>query len=761
MADLLLDKTFQVGLRPKAETGKNMPYLTVSRNAIPTPDGAVPPLTGLTTIPEDLDDAIFTDLAVTKDFPWPQLLRGRAHTFLCLEDAVHVVSESDWSTSPLQPIAVTPVNRVTNGTFAQDASGWTGASVTWEWAFDPSTYPYLGGHLQQISGAAYVTQAGVLTIGKTYYVSFNAITDGGGSITVKAGTVTNIFTASASPRAYSCYLTADGIDFGITASTGGNARISNIEVYEVQEVPDGGLWQLADFGDVYLLVNGACTLFVANYSQKGFTQLRTFIDTALKPNTVTNYRGRLLMGGFQGADTWAALWDTFWGTVASYTGTTGMPTDSLSPRHIWYSSIGGEDMLQYFLPEQLLERPGTTSLEDRRNLLCNGDFRRAGSAWVLTGGWTAYPGYLEHTAGTEDTVEQDNESMPIPIEVGTAYEVQVHIANRTAGTISVSLGSTSVLSTTRNGYTVARGICIDDATFTVTASSTFDGQLLDVSLRAATDTGWAEDIWLLGEQGQRALPWQGDVLAQHVLSTVTLVGTADGLVALSPSGSTLGATVVHEIGLAGRGALCGSQREALFVDRKGSIWRVGSDLSVLREGREEFLLSHLDEIGPIIYFNSDRDEYYIAFPDDTTFVVSRSGVGEMSASLFAALQLEGVCSYIIDDFTSEAVRMETDTIDFGTRANNTLRELEACFDGEDLSVTILNRMGSNDAWREVGPFTMQEAGRLIRSFSQTEFKVRLDFASFDDFTRFTSLRLTYNIGGRKAVADTLTLNNLL
>jgi hypothetical protein len=758
----LLDKPFQEGLRAKAQASKAGPGLVVCRNAVPTPDGAVPALTGLTSLPGALTTEIFTTLGVTRAFPSPQILRGRAKTFLCLPTALYTLNETTWASTALRPISTTPTNLLTNGSLETSMTGWSGAA-SWEWQYEPETLPAFKGHLRHISGAVAASQSSVVTSGHTYYVSLQAVSDlSSSTLTVKLGTASLAFTLTNQPRAYSGYITANGVDLEITVSGGSNPAFTNVELYEVQSIPSGGLWQLADFGEVFVLANGACTLFVTNYSQGGFTQQRCFIDTLLNPNTVTNMRGRLLMGGFQGADSWAAAWDTFWGTVASAAGTTGMPTENLSARHLWWSSIGGEDMLQYFLPETLLEKPGTTTLDQEKNILLNGDFRRAGNGWTLSSGWTAETGYLEHTPGTTDTAEQDATRMGLVPVLGDIYEVTITVEDRTVGTVSVYLGTALAVTASGGTFYLGRAAFTDSTLVTIEASSGFDGKVTAIAVRPVVGTGAAEDIWLLGEQGQRALPWQGAVLAQHPFASATLVGTADGIAAFSPAGSTLGLTLVHSLGLAGRGALAGSQREALFVDRAGTIWRIGSDLSLTREGREEFLAPLLGGQGPVIHYNTDRDEYLIAFAGNKTFVVSRTGVGELATSVFALPQLEGTYRYIADAaFTTSTVTLETDTIDFGSRGKTTLKELEACFDGSDLSLTLLNRMGTNDAWKEIGPFTFQEAGRLIRSFSQTELKIRLTFPTLTSFTRFSYLRLHAQQGGQGALADTLSLNNLL
>lgn len=760
MEPLTLDKPFQEGLRSKAEASKAGVALVECLNAIPTPDGAVPALTGLEALPADLLTEIFTTLGVTRAFPSPQILRGRAVTLLCLPTAIYLVNETNWTTTLLRPISTTPTNRLTNGGLETSGTGWSGAS--WDWTYDPSAEPTFKGHLKNNGGTGAASQAGVLQSGHTYFVSLQARSDiSSSTLTVKLGTASTTFNLTDQPRSFTATVTASGVDFEILASIGSSPALTNVEVYEVQTIPSGGLWQMADFGPVYVLANGSCTLFVANYSQGGFTQTRTFLDTGLNPNTVSNYRGRLIMGGFQGADTWKAAWDSFWSEVAGDTGTTGMPTDNLSARHIWWSSIGGEDMLQYFLPETLLEGPSTTSLDQGKSLIRNGDFRKAESGWVLPDDWSAETGYLEHTPGSTGTVSQAGEDMALPPTLGETYEVTIILADRTAGTVALYLGSTLAM-TASNTYTIARTAFADSTDFHIIPSSDFDGKVTDVQIRPLTETKWAEDVWLLGEQGQRALPWQGDVLAQHSLGGASLVGTEDGVMALSPTGSTLGSVEVHNIGLAGRGALAGSKREALFVDRAGTIWRIGSDLAIIRVGREEFLSPYLNATGPIIHYNSDRDEYLIAFSGNKTFVVTRSGVGVMATSIFALPQLEGTFRYLGDaSFASTQVTMETDTIDFGSRGQTTLKELEACFDGSGLQMTLLNRVGTGDSWKEIGPFTLQEAGRLIRSFTQTELKIRLTFPTLSSFTRFSYLRLWPQAGGKAALADTLTLNNLL
>jgi len=764
MPSVRLDKPFQVGLRPTRDGSLDDPFLQVCTNAIPTADGCVPVFTGVSSIPSALTTTIDTTLGITRTNTSPQLFRGRAKTFLAMPTALWILSESDWSAAPLRPIAVTASNLASNGDFLTNATGWT-LGGSWQWQFDPSAEAAFRGHLKHTLGTGCASQAGILTNGVTYFVSVQArSTLSSSTLTLYAGTNSVAFTLSDKPRTYSGFVTANGSDFEIATSVGASPAITNVEIYPVASIPSGGLWSFADFGDVYVFANGSCTLFTTVYSQGGFPQLRTYIDTSLNPNTVANFRGRLLMGGFQGQDTWRTAWDTFWGQVAGDTGTTSVPTDNLSPRHIWWSSIAGEDMFQHFLPETLLERPQTTTLPQAPNIVSNPYFLGGGGApWELPSDWTIVEGeYIQHTGGSASEVTQQPDKMATPPALVDLYDVTFQVTGRTAGSVTLKLGDTSVVTATANGHHLGRGAFTTSLIVKLAASSSFDGKISNVVIRPVATPGYAEDLWLLGEQGHRALPWQGAVLSQHSLGASTLVGTADGLIALTPTGSTFGFTPLHDIGLAGRRAIGGSSREALFVDRQGTLWRVNADLGLTREGREEFLLTHLDAPGPVVHYNPDRDEYYIGCADGVTYIVTRTGVGMLPTTVLGCHYLEGVWSLLTQGTGSDlSITLRTDILNLGSRGVKTLRELELLFEGTAAQITLETRMSSNGAWNTAGPFTLPEAARIIYSTSFVDLRITITFPFFTNLARLTALNLTFDVAGRTTLRDTLDTYQLL
>lgn len=185
-------------------------------------------------------------------------------------------------------------------------------------------------------------------------------------------------------------------------------------------------------------------------------------------------------------------------------------------------------------------------------LVTNGGFASDLSGWTDSGSsWSWSSGTALHTAGSVSTLSQTLSG----IASGSAYEIDFTISGRTAGSITVQLGSvyvydfgtTSSITSSKKRSVVAAAT--GSVALTITPSSDFDGKVDDVSVKLISLVSAAPTVVLLDSAGASALSFRTGLSAGNNIS-----------VGLSCGGSIVNGTDNVSIGSsAARGLVNGTQ----------------------------------------------------------------------------------------------------------------------------------------------------------------------------------------------------------
>ena len=125
------------------------------------------------------------------------------------------------------------------------------------------------------------------------------------------------------------------------------------------------------------------------------------------------------------------------------------------------------------------------------NIVSEGNFVTVDD-WTADAGWTHVPnsigaglddGTFVHTPGTSDDLEQS-----AGLVNGNYYKVTITVGDRTAGTVTVSIGGTSLDAISSNGEFTLYGTAGASGILTITASSVFDGYVAYVSAYELVNT---------------------------------------------------------------------------------------------------------------------------------------------------------------------------------------------------------------------------------------------------------------------------------
>jgi hypothetical protein len=138
-----------------------------------------------------------------------------------------------------------------------------------------------------------------------------------------------------------------------------------------KDISPGGIWELADFWDTWFLTNGVCTVFSCGVDWLNSVTQKVYVSDTTPINTALDFKGRLMLGGFDKTRFWSDTADTFLSDWYKKEYDTGFNpylrvegSDIISPLNesfVWWSSIGGGDALLFFFPSKVLEDGFLTS----------------------------------------------------------------------------------------------------------------------------------------------------------------------------------------------------------------------------------------------------------------------------------------------------------------------------------------------------------------------------------------------------------------
>lgn len=112
-------------------------------------------------------------------------------------------------------------------------------------------------------------------------------------------------------------------------------------------IPTGATWQFVDLGKSYMFFNGQCVVMYMPGSRLTDALTKVFVEDLALINSACYFRGRVLYGGL-GLQSFHREWDTYLtGLADEYVA--GQSSDMTAGQNmVWFSSIGGGDVLWPF-----------------------------------------------------------------------------------------------------------------------------------------------------------------------------------------------------------------------------------------------------------------------------------------------------------------------------------------------------------------------------------------------------------------------------
>lgn len=184
------------------------------------------------------------------------------------------------------------------------------------------------------------------------------------------------------------------------------------------------------------------------------------------------------------------------------------------------------------------------------------------------------------------------------------------------------------------------------------------------------DRPYYQDLLRRGDIGGRTMPWDGNVLRLLPLGRNVVVCGDNGMSALAPVDTDFGlaAELSNEIGLLGRGAVGGSEKDGIvFVGGDYALYLISPSLEMKRLGYEGFLSANLDS-SAVVAFDTSEKEWYIGGPDGG-YVLTKMGLSETvrppSSVVRTNTGLYGTPTLVAN--ASDRVLVEWDVFNMGMR----------------------------------------------------------------------------------------------
>lgn len=233
-----------------------------------------------------------------------------------------------------------------------------------------------------------------------------------------------------------------------------------------------------------------------------------------------------------------------------------------------------------------------------------------------------------------------------------------------------------------------------------------------------------------GRIGFIPMPWQGSVQSIRSLGGAAVVYGSNGVSAVAPQAeeglAVFRAVPVADVGVAGRGAAGGDDRQHAFVDNTGTLWAVDGNMQARREGYNEFV-SVLDQDDLVVAWDPDQWDVHIS--DGTAgYIKSRTGLGRAKVFPthlnYTEQGLVGAYAPVAGtDDTFEAI---TGTFDMGLRGIKTIKNVEvAATDVTDLRVYVEYKHDRSTAFTRSLGLLVSNEGFAFPIVSGTDFRLRL------------------------------------
>lgn len=283
-----------------------------------------------------------------------------------------------------------------------------------------------------------------------------------------------------------------------------------------------------------------------------------------------------------------------------------------------------------------------------------------------------------------------------------------------------------------------------------------------------TDKPYGEDnqmFWDMvqrNEMGFMPMRWQGTVYKTLPLGNGIMVYGSNGVSYMPKRENTFGLVDILPYGVAGRSAAGGTDKEHVFVDSSGTLWKIDENMANNGVAKKLGFTEFFDDmLGTDITISHDPldDEYHIA-NSSLCYILSGdrlTGSTFLTTSTAVSLGvLVGLYSRPTSDTKDYAI-LTTDIIDLGIRGTKCLeRVVISSINTAMVSVAVYWRNKSDAAWTLTPYRVTNNEGVAYFPISALEFKI---VVRCTDYTKvdFDDVDLQFKVTDKRIVRGTYAL----
>ena len=147
--------------------------------------------------------------------------------------------------------------------------------------------------------------------------------------------------------------------YEVDTSTFTLTQITTYDAYDpdtTKDITADGIWHFADFHDTWFLYNGTSVVFRTHWGDFGYLPNLTYVQEDVVIGTGTDYKGRLVMSGFDPANFWNDEWDFALECMKDNMPDGVEGDEAIRRNFVWWTMIANGDMLWLFYPDLAFRR---------------------------------------------------------------------------------------------------------------------------------------------------------------------------------------------------------------------------------------------------------------------------------------------------------------------------------------------------------------------------------------------------------------------
>lgn len=136
-------------------------------------------------------------------------------------------------------------------------------------------------------------------------------------------------------------------------------QITTYDAYDPdseKSITADGVWHFADFHDTWFLYNGTSVVFRTHWGDFGYLPNLTYVQEDVVIGTGVDYKGRMVMSGFDPANFWNDEWDFALECMKDNMPPGVEGDEAIRRNFVWWTMIANGDMLWLFYPDLAFRR---------------------------------------------------------------------------------------------------------------------------------------------------------------------------------------------------------------------------------------------------------------------------------------------------------------------------------------------------------------------------------------------------------------------